>query len=143
MTKLQAWNSSCLTCFAEKSLRPFCQSPGCASPVRERAVKVSSHSSLKYEAPLAPNRHSCYALRPSCLVGESSYFLGESLLIVGESSFFVTSAYLLRHRIYVFSTSFYFILWWVYRGGLRPLRAPGQKHLMGPHHKTTDICHNI
>ena len=25
----------------------------------------------------------------------------------------------------------------------RPLQASGRKHLMGPHHKTTGICHNI
>ena len=29
------------------------------------------------------------------------------------------------------------------RGRLRPLRAPGQDHLMGPHHKTAEIFHNI
>ena len=29
------------------------------------------------------------------------------------------------------------------RGGQRSLWAPGQKHFMGPHHKTTSICHNI
>ena len=29
------------------------------------------------------------------------------------------------------------------RGRLRPLRAPGQRRVMGPHHKITGICHNI
>ena len=44
-----------------------------------------------------------------------------------------------KHRLVPYGESSLFGL----RGGLRPPRAPGQKHLMGPHHKTTGICHNI
>ena len=62
--------------------------------------------SVNYEAPLVPIRQRFYALRPSRFVGESS-------LIVDESSFFATSACLIRHRIFMISTSFYFTLWWV------------------------------
>ena len=67
-----------------------------------------------YEAPEMPIRPTYYALHPSCFVGESSLIVGKSSSIVGESPFSVTSLYLLHHRICVFSTSFYFILWWVF-----------------------------
>ena len=83
-------------------------------PGTQRLVLHQAAVGPYYETPLVPIRYLYYALRHSCFLGESSLIVGEYSSIVGESLFFETLAYLLHRRLFVFTTSFYFILWWVF-----------------------------